>query len=220
MTAYRINAYSVNFESFYRLEDVAMVAMFKSLEVIGLCSFLSLPLVTYEDFLLDFYAHTIVTMDKKISYTLHGQTYVFDEIFFASTFYLPTEGLCDFSQVSSSIMNAKFSLIECKIFSHWCWCLLLVQKEGDEDGVLSPDELRSKDLLVKAGFFNASTRNKFLVMVDMTSNTKIDWSTILYNVLVDMIVKQATGFSVQISKMFSILGVRSLLLKIGPKPRC
>lgn len=44
-------------------------------------------------------------------------------------------------------------------------------------------------------------------MEDITSGTKINWSTALYNVLVNMIVNHATGFTVQINKMFPILGV-------------
>lgn len=105
MAAYRMNAYSVDFESIYGLEDAALVNMFQSLEATGLHPFLSLLLVICGGSLLDFYAHVTFTLYNKISYTLHGQIYVFDEIFFAYTFSFPTEGLSDFSQVSPSILS-------------------------------------------------------------------------------------------------------------------
>lgn len=50
-----MNAYRVNFESVYGLEDAAMVTMFITLENIGLHPFLSLPVIIYEDILKDFY---------------------------------------------------------------------------------------------------------------------------------------------------------------------
>lgn len=67
--------------------------------------------------------------------------------------------------------------------------------------------LVSKKLMVKEESFYACTCESVLVMTAITSGTKINWSTVLYNVLVDMIIKHATGFVVQISKMFLFLEV-------------
>lgn len=201
MAAYRMNAYSVNFEYVYSLEETAMVTMFKSFEATGLRTFLSLLMVIYEDSSLDLYAHATITMDKMISYTLHWQTYMLDEMLFASKFSLPNEGLSDFSRVSSSDMKVRFSLAD-SVVSLSC----KKKKMKMEFQVIM--DLVSKALLSRlAGSFDSGTHERFLIMAVITSGTKMKWSTILFSVLVDMIIKHSIGFVFQISKMFSVMGV-------------
>lgn len=81
-----MNAYHVNFDSVYVLEDATMVTIFRTFKSAGLRTFQSLSMVIYEDNLLDFYAHPTVTTDKHISYSFGGQKNLFDDTLFTSTF--------------------------------------------------------------------------------------------------------------------------------------
>lgn len=55
-------------------------------------------------------------------------------------------------------------------------------------------DLISKALLAKARFFDAIIKEKFWVMNAMIVGVKVNWSSIIFNVLVDMIEKISTGF--------------------------
>lgn len=104
---------------------------------------------------------------------------MFCEAMFDSTFFLPTEGLFDFSQVSSFVlsqMKVKFSIFT-----------------------------MSSILLVKADSLDAITSEKLLVMTAITFGVKINWSTVMFIVLMDMISIHAIGFVVNINKMFMVL---------------
>lgn len=122
---------------------------------------------------------------------------------FASTLYLPNEGLSYFCKVFSSII----SQLKINISLRDSIVLFYFKKKEMKKEFQVVMDLVSKELMVKAGLFDAWTREIVLVMISFTSGTKINWSTFLYNVLVDMIVKHSTSFVIQISKMFSILGV-------------
>lgn len=135
--------------------------------------FASLPVVIYEDTVLDFYAHKSVNPEKKIFDNFNGKTYMFDEALF---------------------------LMKVKVLYVWIFHLCVLQEEGDEDGISNTNGLVSKAPLVKDSSFDASTREIFLVMAVIPSGVKINWSTMLYTVLVDMITKDATGFAIHISK--------------------
>lgn len=64
----------------------------------------------------------------------------------------------------------------------------------------------SKALLVKASSFHASTKRNFFVMAAITAVIKINRSMVLFNILVDMVVKHSSGFAMQINKMLIVLG--------------
>lgn len=158
-----MNAYQVNFESVYGIKD-SVVAMFKTLENTGLRSFLSFPVIINEHSLLDFYANSIVTINKKISYSFDGQTFLrwsSVRFHFLSTYRRDL----DFSQISSLVisqMKLKFS-----IYISW------KKKEMNMEYQVLMDHV-SKALLVKAGSFDASIKKKFLVMDFITVGVKIN----------------------------------------------
>lgn len=70
-----------------------------------------------------------------------------------------------------------------------------------------------KALLVKTGSFDART-NFFLVMAAITVGTKVNCSSLILKVLIDMISKHSTGFAVKINKILTVLGSQSLMLRI------
>lgn len=82
----------------------------------GLRPFLNFSVIVYEDTLVEFYANSTITADKKTFYSSSGQTYQFDESMFAYTFSLSTEGIS--SQLSKSIisqMKLKLSISDSAI---------------------------------------------------------------------------------------------------------
>lgn len=95
-----------------------------------------------------------------------------------------------------------------KNFYFWLCNLRLLQEKMMKTKYQELVELISKTLLVKAGFFDASTKEKFMVMASITSRIKsIKWSLILLNFLVEMITKQSTWCAVHISKIFTVFEV-------------
>lgn len=68
-------------------------------------------------------------------------------------------------------------------------------------------DIISKALLVKAGSFDANIKENFLVMAVITASVKVNWSSLLFYVLVDMIGKYFTGFVVYLNKLFNVLEV-------------
>ncbi|KZV30854.1 structural maintenance of chromosomes protein 4 [Dorcoceras hygrometricum] len=62
-------------------------------------------------------------------------------------------------------------------------------------------DILAKTLYVKAGSFDAVTRDRFMLMTAITFNVKINWSSLLFGVLQNMVTpgsRQAKGFSIQI----------------------
>lgn len=106
-----MNAYQVNFESVYRIEDASIVPIFKTLETTGFQAFLNVPDIIYEDTLLDLRQRLSHRYKTYIIFIGWEDFYV-DEALFAYTFNFTTQGLSDISHLSCSIlsqMNLKFS---------------------------------------------------------------------------------------------------------------
>ncbi|KZV55777.1 hypothetical protein F511_17348 [Dorcoceras hygrometricum] len=62
-------------------------------------------------------------------------------------------------------------------------------------------DILAKTHYVKAGSFDAVTRDRFMLMTDITFDVKVNWSSLLFGVLQDMVTpgsRQAKGFAIQI----------------------
>lgn len=194
-----MNVYQVNFKSVYVIEDVSTVSMFKSLEASGLCMFPRLYVIIYEDNILEFCSNATITTVIQVPCILGGNTIIIDEALFASTFSLPNQELSDVSSLPQSIILK------------WSWNSLVlvtlfqchVRKKKMMEFKVLVDRM-SKSLMVRAGSFDASTKEKFLVMAAITTVVKVNWSSIILNVLVDVIEKRSIGFAIQLSKFLEI----------------
>ncbi|KZV26394.1 patatin-like protein 2 [Dorcoceras hygrometricum] len=84
-------------------------------------------------------------------------------------------------------------------------------------------DILAKTLFVKAGSFDAVTRDRFLLMTTITFDVKINWSNLLFGVLKAMVTpgsRQAKGFAIQIGVILQ--NVQGLVLgesKGFPKSR-
>ncbi|KZV18338.1 hypothetical protein F511_23936 [Dorcoceras hygrometricum] len=106
---------------------------------------------------------------------VHGVTVEISEQLFAETFELPVEGLSELSEIPKDLVFDARSIVS-----------------------LSGEPTIS----VKAGSFNAITMEKFLMLTAIVCRVRINWTSILFNILKKMMTqgsKQAKGYAVQIS---------------------
>ncbi|KZV15816.1 hypothetical protein F511_13502 [Dorcoceras hygrometricum] len=119
-------------------------------------------------------------------------------------FELPSEGLTDLSNVPKDLLFDDRSLFSNSKEQVSISCL---KKELKIEYRLLHDIL-AKTIYVKAGSFDAVTRDRFMLMTAITFDVKINWSTLLFGVLKAMVTpgsKQAKGFAIQIGVVFSNL---------------
>lgn len=144
-----MNAYQVNFESVYGIKD-SVVAMFKTLENTGLRSFLSFPVIINEHSLLDFYANSIVTINKKISYSFDGQTFL---RWSSVRFHFLSTYRRDFRFFSNFFVSYLSNDVEILY-------LYILKKERDEYGIPSTDGPRFKGFASEGWFFRCQHKKK------------------------------------------------------------
>ncbi|KZV25819.1 hypothetical protein F511_34108 [Dorcoceras hygrometricum] len=176
--------------------------MFDLLIATGLKDFLGCPAMYYEAALIEFFENGSVREDGMVVSTIRGRNVEISEEMFATVFGLPTEGLTDVSDVPKDLVldaRSLFSEFEEQV-SISCF-----KKEMKIEYRLLHDIL-AKMLFVKAGSFDAVTRERFMLMTAITFYVKINWGSMLFGVLKAMVSpgsRQDKGFAIQISVVLS-----------------
>ncbi|KZV31157.1 hypothetical protein F511_20955 [Dorcoceras hygrometricum] len=141
------------------------------------------------------------------------------ESVFAAAFGLPTEGLTDLSEVPKDLLSKAQRLFSASEKEVSVSCL---KKEVKMQYRLLSDIL-AKSLFVKAGSFDAVTRDRFLLMTAITFDVKVNWGNILFGVLKEMVTpdsRQAKGYAIQICVLLkNIPGLELGESKAFPAPR-
>ncbi|KZV21453.1 hypothetical protein F511_17884 [Dorcoceras hygrometricum] len=183
------------------MEDASLAPMFESLITTGLKEFLGCPAIFYEAALTEFFSNGSVR-DGLVVSTIGGTTVEISESVFAATFELPSEGLTDLSDVPKNIVFVARSLF---FDSKEQVSISCFKKELKIEYRLLHDIL-AKTIYVKAGYFDAVMRDRFMLMTTITFDVKINWSTLLFGVLKAMVTpgsRQAKGFAIQIGVVLS-----------------
>ncbi|KZV17406.1 hypothetical protein F511_43522 [Dorcoceras hygrometricum] len=121
---------------------------------------------------------------------------IFEKVF-AEAFELPIDGLTDVSDVPKNLVFDARSLFSASQEQVSISCL---KKELKIEFRLLHDIL-AKTMFVKAGSFDAVTHERFMLMTCITCGVKVNWSSLLFNVLKEMVTpgsRQAKGFTIQI----------------------
>ncbi|KZV17059.1 hypothetical protein F511_21169 [Dorcoceras hygrometricum] len=187
----------VDFDSVFGMDDAGLVQMFESFIATGLKDFLGCPAVFYKAALTDFFENSLVR-DGVVVSTNRGTAIEISEEMFTAAFDLPTEGLTDLLEVPKNLVLDARSIFSNSKKKVSISCL---KKEMKLQYHLLIDIL-AKTLYVKAGSFDAMTRDRFMLMTTITCNVKINWSNLLFGILKDMVTpgsRQAKGFAIQIS---------------------
>ncbi|KZV16922.1 hypothetical protein F511_35517 [Dorcoceras hygrometricum] len=189
-------SHHIDFDSVFRFDDAEIVQMFESLVTTGLMEFLGCPSIFYENALIEFFANGFVRDDMVVS-TIGGIAVEISESVFAATFGMPTEGLTDLSEVPKNLLSDAQSIFSASEKEVSISCL---KKEIKMQYRLLSDIL-AKSLFVKAGSFDAVTRDRFLLMMVITFDVKVNWGNLLFGVLKEMVTpdsRQAKGYAIQI----------------------
>ncbi|KZV49231.1 hypothetical protein F511_26353 [Dorcoceras hygrometricum] len=194
----------VDFDSVFGMDDAGLVQMFESFIVTGLKDFLGCPAVFYEAVLTEFFENSSVR-DGVVVSTIRGTAIEISEEMFTAVFDLPMEGSTDLSEVLRIwcwMSVASFLTPRRNIFSDSKKKVSIsyLKKEMKLQYRLLSDIL-VKTLYVKAGSFDAVTRDRFMLMTAITCDVKINWSNLLFGILKDMMTpgsRQAKGFAIQI----------------------
>ncbi|KZV38454.1 hypothetical protein F511_41055 [Dorcoceras hygrometricum] len=177
------------------MEDASLATVFESLIATWLKEFLGCPAIFYEAALTEFFANGSVR-DGVVVSTIGGTAVEISESVFAATFELPSEGLTDLSEVPKNMVFDARSLFSDSKDQVSISCF---KKELKIEYRLLHDILE-KTIYVKAGSFDAVTRDRFLLMMAITFDVKINWSTLLFGVLKAMVTsgsRPAKGFAIQ-----------------------
>ncbi|KZV57992.1 hypothetical protein F511_12481 [Dorcoceras hygrometricum] len=200
------NIQHVDFDSVFGMDDITITHMFELLIATGLKDFLGCPSVYYEAALIEFFENGSVREDGMVVSTIRGINVEISEGMFATAFGLPTEGLTDMSDVPKDLVfdaRSLFSESEEQV-SISCF-----KKEMKIDYRLLHDIL-AKKLFVKAGSFDDVTRERFMIMTAITFHVKINWGSLLFGVLKEMVMpgsRQAKGYAIQICVVLSKIGM-------------
>ncbi|KZV26273.1 hypothetical protein F511_42203 [Dorcoceras hygrometricum] len=170
--------------------------MFESLVSTGFIEFLGCPAIFHEQALIEFFENGSVR-DGMVVSVIGGMAIEISESVFAAAFGLPTEGLTDLSEVPKDLLSNAQRLFSASEKEVSVSCL---KKEVKMQYRLLSDIL-AKSLFVKAGSFYAVTRDRFLLMTAITFDVKVNWGSLLFGVLKEMVTpdsRQAKGYAIQI----------------------
>ncbi|KZV41462.1 hypothetical protein F511_34529 [Dorcoceras hygrometricum] len=116
---------------------------------------------------------------------------------FAAAFELPMEGFTDLSEVPKDMVFDARSL-----FSESKEQLSISCKKKDmKIDFRLLGNILAKTIYVKAGSFDEVTHERFLLMIAITYGMKINWSSLVFDILKDMVTpgsRQAKGYAIQI----------------------
>ncbi|KZV38207.1 hypothetical protein F511_30223 [Dorcoceras hygrometricum] len=196
-SAFITYSYQINFESVLMIHDhEGMVNMFKALEASGLRQFLGCESVLYETELGHFF-DTALIQDEDITCVISGKFVSISPTLFATEFDLPSEGITNFSEVpKDKVYDARslFSQKGVQIDVHG-------KKKYMKHEFRLLNDILAKAITVKAGSFDSVTVKRFQMMTVIQYGLKVNWGTVLFNVLKDMVdrsQKKAKGFAAQI----------------------
>ncbi|KZV41242.1 hypothetical protein F511_41699 [Dorcoceras hygrometricum] len=213
------NSHHIDFESVFRLDDVGMVQMFETLIATGLKEFLGCPAVFYEDALTEFFANSSVREDGMVVSTIGGTAIEISQAMFAAAFEFPTEGLIDLTDVPKNFVFDSRSLFSDSKEQVSMSCL----KKALKFHYRLLHDILAKTIYVKAGSFDCVTRDRFLLMTAITFDVKINWSSLLFGVLKEMVTpgsQQAKGYAIQICALLrNVPGLEQGESKSFPVPR-
>ncbi|KZV44507.1 hypothetical protein F511_24256 [Dorcoceras hygrometricum] len=190
------SSHHIDFDSVFGFDDAELVQMFESLITTGLKVFLGCLAVFYEAALTEFFANSSVRNGVVVS-TIRGTAIEISEEVFSTTFELPTECLTDLSEVPKNLVFDARSLFSESTEQVSVSCL---KKELKIAYHLLSDIL-AKTIYVKAGSFDAVTRDRFMLMTAITFDVKVNWSSLLFGILKEMVTpgsRQAKGYAIQI----------------------
>ncbi|KZV15732.1 hypothetical protein F511_32767 [Dorcoceras hygrometricum] len=190
------SSHHIDFESVFGFDDAGMVQMFETLITTGLKNSLDCPAVFYEAALTELFTNGSVR-DGLVVSTVNSVTVEISEKVFVETFELPIDGLTDLSDVPKNLVFDARSLFSASKEQVSISCF---KKEMKIEYRLLHDIL-AKTLFVKAGSFDAVTRERFMLMTAITFDVKVNWSNLLFGVLKAMVTpgsRQAKGFAIQI----------------------
>ncbi|KZV55550.1 hypothetical protein F511_29007 [Dorcoceras hygrometricum] len=176
------SSHHIDFDSGFGFDDAELVQMFESLITMGLKVFLGCPAVFYEAAHTEFFANSSVRNGVVVS-TIMGTTIEISEEVFSTTFELPTEGLTDLSEVPKNLVFDARSLFSESMEQVSVSCL---KKELKIAYRLLSDIL-TKTIYVKVGSFDAVTRDRFMLMTAITFDVKVNWSSLLFGILKEMV---------------------------------
>ncbi|KZV24572.1 hypothetical protein F511_37382 [Dorcoceras hygrometricum] len=211
-------SHHIDFDYVFHFDDAGIVQMFESLVSTGLMEFLGCPVVFHEQALIEFFEKGSVR-DGMVVSVIGGMAVEISESMFAAAFGLPTEGMTDLSEVPKDFLSTaqRFFSVSEKEVSVSC-----LKKEVKMQYRLLSDIL-AKSLFVKAGSFDAVTRDRFLLMTAITFDVKINWGHILFGVLKEMVTpdsRQSKGYAIQICVLLkNIPGLELGESKAFPAPR-
>ncbi|KZV36035.1 Brassinosteroid signaling positive regulator-related protein [Dorcoceras hygrometricum] len=191
------NTLHVDFDSVLAMDNPGMVSVFNALMASGLEGFLGCPAVLYEAALVDFFNNGSVS-DGLVVSSVNGVPVEITEQLLAETFELPLDGLSELSEIPrDKVFDAK-SIVS------------LTGEPVSTSGKKSQlkieyrllCDIMAKTISVKAGSFNAITMEKFLMLTAVVCELRVNWSSVLFNILKKMVTagsKQGKVFAVQIS---------------------
>ncbi|KZV52732.1 hypothetical protein F511_16947 [Dorcoceras hygrometricum] len=208
-------SHHIDFDSVFGIDDTALVQMFETLIATGLKEFLGCPAVFYDAALTEFFKNSSVR-DGVVVSTIRGTAIEISENIFTTTFGLPTEGLTDFSEVPKDLVFYARSLFS---VSKEQVSISGLKKEIKIQYRLLSDIL-AKTLYVKAGSFDAVTRNRFMLMTAITFDVKVNWSSLLidesYLAKEELVLTWAEAESTGVAlnrKRYILLKYREMLLR-------
>lgn len=190
------NTLQINYDDVYLLLDDNMVDMFKSMKASGLKGLLGCTSYIYEKCLSQFFV-SAKTVDGEVVCIIDYQSYSISQALFLETFGMLAERVAEFNRLTSVIyeeMKIKFS------FSGLSLKFLGKHKKMKVEYRLLND-IVAKPLTTKGGSFDTFIVERLEMMIVISVDIKINWSTILFNILVAMIStpdKQHQGYDVQI----------------------
>ncbi|KZV41423.1 hypothetical protein F511_12151 [Dorcoceras hygrometricum] len=196
------NSHHVDFDSVFGMDDATITQMFELLIATGLKDFLGCPAVYYEAALIEFFENGSVREDGMVVSTIRGINVEISEGMFVTALGLPTEGLTDMSDVPKDLVFDARSLFSESEEQVNISCF---KKEMKIEYRLLHDIL-AKTLFVKAGSFDAVTRERFMIMTAITFDVKINWGSLLFGVLKAMVTprsRQAKGYAIHICVVLS-----------------
>ncbi|KZV24832.1 hypothetical protein F511_34417 [Dorcoceras hygrometricum] len=191
------NSHHIDFDVVFGMEDTDLVQMFESLIATGLKNFLGCPAVFNEAALTEFFENSSVREDGLVVSTMNGVSVEISEEVFAATFKLPVEGLTDLSEVPKNLVLDARSLFSISKEQVSISCL----KKAMKIQYRLLHDILAKTIYVKAGSFDSVTRDRFMLMTAITFDVKINWSSLLFGVLREMVTpgsRQVKGYAIQI----------------------
>ncbi|KZV35869.1 hypothetical protein F511_36270 [Dorcoceras hygrometricum] len=192
-----VNTVHICFDSVLAIDNQGMVAMFESLVATGLKGFLGFPAVLHEAALLEFFENGSVR-DGLVVSTVNCVLVEISEQLLAEKFELPVEGLSDLSEISKDLVVDARSIVS---LTGEPVSMSGKKKEMKIEFRLLCD-IMAKTISIKAGSFDAITKEKFLMIAGITCGVQVNWNKILFNILKDMVTaktRQARGYAIQIS---------------------